>query len=201
MKPKMGRPRGFDEDAALEAAMRVFWEKSYEGATISDLTEAMGINRPSLYAAFGDKEALYAKALDRYTNGPLALIGQALARPVLKDALQTLFADMVDFLSTPGNPRGCMSLQGALACGTESKRIQQLMIDWRKAGEAQLKKRFVKAQKAGELPASIQAATFARYVVGLLNALGVQSANGATKAEMKAMVDLALGMMLPLLQA
>src|SRR5579864_7912043 len=76
---RMGRPRGFDEDAALEAAMRVFWEKSYEGATMSDLTEAMGINRSSMYAAFGDKERLFRRAIERYRNGPMTFIKEALA--------------------------------------------------------------------------------------------------------------------------
>jgi AcrR family transcriptional regulator len=70
----MGRPRGFDEDVALEAAMRVFWEKSNEGATIADLTEAMGINRSSTYAAFGDKESVFHRAMERYGEGRMTFI-------------------------------------------------------------------------------------------------------------------------------
>ena len=66
----MGRPRGFDVDKALERALNVFWRKGYEGATLPDLTPAMGINRPSLYAAFGNKETLFRKAIDRYSEGP-----------------------------------------------------------------------------------------------------------------------------------
>ena len=76
----MGRPRGFDEDAALEAAMRVFWEKSYEGATIGDLTEAMGINRSSIYAAFGDKEAVFRRVMERYRERRMSHIRLSLSR-------------------------------------------------------------------------------------------------------------------------
>src|ERR1700739_1446501 len=77
---RMGRPRGFDEDAALEAAMRVFWKKSYEGATMADLTEAMGINRSSMYAAFGDKESLFHRVMERYRADRMVHIRQALAK-------------------------------------------------------------------------------------------------------------------------
>jgi AcrR family transcriptional regulator len=73
-----GRPRAFDADAALDRALEVFWRQGYEGTALSDLTEAMGINRPSLYAAFGNKEALFAKVLDRYTDGPGAFAAQAI---------------------------------------------------------------------------------------------------------------------------
>src|SRR5713226_3358653 len=76
-----GRPRAFDVDRALDRALHVFWQKGYEGASLSDLTKAMGINRPSLYAAFGDKEALFRKALDRYADGPASYVGEALKEP------------------------------------------------------------------------------------------------------------------------
>src|SRR6516225_4107407 len=87
---KTGRPRGFDEDAALEAAMRVFWEKSYEGATMADLTEAMGINRSSMYAAFGDKEALFRLVIARYREGPLTYIRKAVELPTLQSVVEAL---------------------------------------------------------------------------------------------------------------
>src|SRR5216684_8683324 len=89
---KMGRPRGFAEDAALEAAMRVFWEKGYEGATLADLTEAMGINRSSLYASFGDKEALFRMAMARYAEGPAAYMKKALQEPTVRSVVEALLA-------------------------------------------------------------------------------------------------------------
>src|ERR1700740_404942 len=87
---RMGRPRGFDEDGALEAAMRVFWAKSYEGATIADLTEAMGINRSSMYGAFGDKESIFRRVMERYRAGRMTYIRQALAQPLLRDVVGAL---------------------------------------------------------------------------------------------------------------
>jgi len=81
---RMGRPRSFDIDSALNRALSVFWRKGYEGASLSDLTKAVGVNRPSLYAAFGDKEALFRKALDRYLHGPAAYIREALKEPTAR---------------------------------------------------------------------------------------------------------------------
>jgi len=156
---RMGRPRGFDEDAALEAAMRVFWEKSYEGATMADLTNAMGMNRSSIYAAFGDKEALFRRAVDRYSEGRMTHMKEALAQPTLLEVTAGLINEAVEFLSTPGNPRGCLSVQGALACSTEAEPVKQAMIEQRKSGDAALKKRVQQAKSAGELPGEIQPQT------------------------------------------
>src|SRR5216110_2342376 len=86
-----GRPRAFDTDAALERAMHVFWAKGYEGASLSDLTRAMRINRPSLYAAFGNKEELFRKVLDRYMDGPVAWFGKALAEAKARDVVKQIF--------------------------------------------------------------------------------------------------------------
>ena len=189
---RMGRPREFDEDAALEAAMRVFWEKSYEGATIADLTEAMGINRSSMYTAFGDKEAVFYRAVERYRKMRMTSIGQALAQPSLREALAGLILGTADFLSTPGNPHGCLSIQGALACGTTAEPIKQAMIDWRKSGEAAIRKRLQQAQSEGELAAEIQPADFARYIASVMAGLGIQAANGATRAELRRVAEIAL---------
>ena len=90
-KIQRGRPRAFDPETALERAMHVFWAKGYEGATLSDLTRAMRINRPSLYAAFGNKEELFRKVLDRYVDGPLAYFGKALAAPKARDVIEQIF--------------------------------------------------------------------------------------------------------------
>jgi AcrR family transcriptional regulator len=192
---KTGRPRGFDEAAALEAAMRVFWEKSYEGATMADLTKAMGINRSSMYAAFGDKETLFNLVIDRYREGPMTYIRKALEKHTLQAVVEALLRGTVEFLATPGNPKGCLSIQGALACGSDAEPIKQTMIEWRRRGEAAIRKRVQQAQRDGELKGKMNPADFARYLSSLMTGLGVQAANGATKSEMTRIADIALRFM------
>src|SRR5258708_5550554 len=130
----MGRPRGFAEDTALEAAMRVFWEKGYEGATLGDLTDAMGINRSSLYASFGDKETLFQLAIARYADGPAAYLRKALQLPTVRAVVAALLHGALELLTDPTSPRGCLSVQGALAVGSDAQRMKQAMIKWRKQG-------------------------------------------------------------------
>jgi AcrR family transcriptional regulator len=189
---KMGRPRRFCEETALDAAMRVFWEKSYEGTSITDLTEAMGINRPSLYAAFGDKQQLFFKAMGRYVEGPAAYLGAALAEPTARGVIEALLRGSLKMLSDPRNPRGCMSIQSALACGTDSESVKNALLEWRKQGEAAVRKRMKRAQAEGDLPKDVNTDDLTRYVAMLLNGLGVQAANGASKAEMTRVVEMAL---------
>src|SRR5262245_55376659 len=113
----LGRPRAFDTDKALDRALNIFWRKGYEGAALAELTKAIGINRPSLYAAFGDKEALFRKALERYEQGPTAFIREALAEPTARRVAERLLLDGIGSICGNGHPRGCMLVQGALAAG------------------------------------------------------------------------------------
>src|SRR5262245_55016065 len=113
----VGRPRAFDMDRALDRALKVFWRKGYEGATLPDLTKAMGINRPSLYAAFGNKEELFRKAIDRYVEGPACHTRLALEEPTARGAVERLWRATIDLVTDARNPRGCFIVQGALACG------------------------------------------------------------------------------------
>jgi AcrR family transcriptional regulator len=191
-KPAMGRPRGFDEEAALDAAMRVFWAKSYEGATMADLTRAMGINRSSMYTAFGDKEALFRLVMDRYRNGPMTYIREALELPTVREVAKALLEGTVEFLSIPGNPKGCLSIQGALACGSNAQPIQLAMIEWRKQGEMAIRRRLERAQREGGLSDDTTPADFARYLSTLMTGLGIQAANGGTKADMQRLAAMAL---------
>src|SRR5256885_1923104 len=119
-----GRPRAFDVDKALNQALAVFWERGYEGASLPALTKAMGINRPSLYAAFGNKEALFRKALDRYEEGPTAFVGEALAQPTARKVVERLFAGGIDLVTNPRNPRGCLAVHGALVCGDAAESVR-----------------------------------------------------------------------------
>src|SRR3954470_7312288 len=113
----VGRPRAFDVDKALYQALLVFWHKVYEGTSLDDLTETMGINRPSLYAAFGNKEELFRKALDRYAEGPAAYVRRAMEEATARAVAECLLRGGVELVTTPGKPAGCFAVQGALACG------------------------------------------------------------------------------------
>src|SRR5437588_3573741 len=109
-----GRPRTFDAEKALDRALKVFWRKGYEGTSLPDLTKAMGINRPSLYAAFGNKESLFRKALDRYAEGPAAYMREALNKPTARAVAERLLGGTIDLLTDRRNPRGCHMVHGAL---------------------------------------------------------------------------------------
>ena len=187
-----GRPRGFDEEQAIDSAMRVFWEKSYEGATMADLTEATGLNRSSIHAAFGSKEGLFLKVVERYWEGPLSHIPKALAEQALPGVVEALIRGTVNFLSTRGNPKGCLSIHGALVCGTNGERVMQIVAERRKTTETMIKKRIQRAQREGELRGEVNAADYARYIAAIITGLVVQSLNGANRAELTRLADMAL---------
>jgi AcrR family transcriptional regulator len=182
---KMGRPRGFAKNAALEAAMRVFWEKGYEGTTLADLTEAMGINRSSMYATFGNKEALFRLAMAQYAEGPAAYVREALKQPTVRAVVEALLRGALELLTDPSHPRGCLSVQGALACGSDAEPMKRALIEWRKQGEADLQKRLQRARREGDLANDVDPGDLARYISTVLTGLGVQ-------AEMSRLVDMVL---------
>src|SRR5439155_26722007 len=117
-RAKMGRPRAFREDTALDAAMRVFWERGYEGTSLDDLTDAMGINRSSLYASFGDKETLFRGVINRYAAGPVSYVQKALEQTTARAVIEALLRGTAEALGDMSHPRGCLLLQGGLACGS-----------------------------------------------------------------------------------
>jgi AcrR family transcriptional regulator len=188
----IGRPREFDPDVALDRALAVFWRKGYEGTSLADLTRAMGINRPSLYAAFGNKEALFKKALDRYAEGPAAFFREALAAPTARAVAERLLSEAIDVVTDRRNPRGCLLVQGALACGAEADSVRQELASRRLAGEAALRARFEQARAEGDLPADTHPADLARYVMAVLHGMAVQAAGGAGQAELRRVAALAL---------
>src|SRR6201992_3293296 len=112
----MGRPREFDTETALDLALHVFWRKGYEGASMADLTEAMGITKPSLYAAFGNKEALFCKTLDLYEREKLAYVGQALAKPTARAVAEHMLRGSVENQTSSCEPRGCLGVISSVAC-------------------------------------------------------------------------------------
>src|SRR6478752_8329148 len=109
-----GRPRGFDTDEALDRAVEVFWRQGYEGTTLDDLTGAMGINRPSLYAAFGNKEATFRRAVERYSQVDMSYVAEALAQTTTRAVAEHYLRSNVVAITRPGKPAGCLSVQGGL---------------------------------------------------------------------------------------
>lgn len=188
-----GRPREFDADEALDKALHVFWRQGYEGASLSDLTEAMGISRPSLYAAFGNKEDLFRSALDRYAeHGPGTIQRDALNEPTARDVVKRLLHGAAHCLTDPSNPRGCLSVQGALSCGEAAETIKAELCKRRAAGEAALGERFERARASGDLAADSDPRALARYVMTVQQGMSVQAAGGASREDLLAVADMAL---------
>jgi AcrR family transcriptional regulator len=187
-----GRPRAFDADKALDRALLVFWRKGYEGASLSDLTRAMGINRPSLYAAFGNKEKLFRKALDLYVGGPAAYVREALKEPTARAVVERLLSEAATRLSDHRNPRGCLIVQGALSCGEEADPVRRELAARRSAGEVEIRQRLVRAKSEGDLPPDSDPADLARFVTAVIHGMAVQAAGGAGQEELQGIVRTAL---------
>jgi AcrR family transcriptional regulator len=187
-----GRPREFDVDLALDRALHVFWRKGYEGTTLPELTRAMGINRPSLYAAFGSKEELFRKALDRYAEGPAGYVREALDAPTARAVAEQLLSGTIDLVTDQRNPPGCLLVQGGLACGDAAESVRRELVARRLAAEAAIRKRFARARSEGDLPADTQPADLARYVLAVMHGIAVQAAGGASRGELRRVADMAL---------
>jgi AcrR family transcriptional regulator len=180
-----GRTRQFDVDEALGRALEVFWTRGYEGATLPELTRAMGINRPSLYAAFGNKEQLFRKALDRYQTGPSSFLTEALSKPTAQAVVEAIFSGFIQMQRDQDKARGCLIVSGALACGEEAEPIRRMLAHLRLSLVRALRARFERAVLEGDLAAGTDCATLARYIATVLNGLAVQAASGATEKELR----------------
>lgn len=188
----MGRPREFDIDNALEQALHLFWRKGYEGTSITDLTEAIGITKPSLYAAFGNKEELFRKALDRYVDGPGGYVQEALAKPTARAVVEHLLLEAADAVTSPDNPPGCLAIQGALCCGDTAETIKQELMTRRAKGEDDLRRRFQLAVDEGDLPNDCSPVDLARYVSAIVQGMAVQAIGGAGRDDLRRVANLAL---------
>jgi AcrR family transcriptional regulator len=186
---KMGRHREFDADEALDAALEVFWDKGYEGASFEDLTRATRVARPGLYSAFGNKEALFRKALDRYDERYMSFMSEALNAPTSREVVRAILQGSVAVLTLNGESRGCLGINGALACSSDSIAIQQELAARRKTGEAALRVRLEAARDQGELPASSDCAMLASYVMTVNQGMAVQAKAGTPKATLDALIE------------
>jgi AcrR family transcriptional regulator len=188
----MARPRAFDLDVATERALHLFWRKGYEGTTLGDLTEAMGINRPSLYAAFGSKEGVFLRALERYVEGPGAAVTAALQAKTGREAAQRMLRVYADAAGRPDTPQGCLLVQGALACGDESQSIRAKLAEMRLSTETALIERLERAKREGDLRADASPTDLGRYIWTVCQGLAVQASGGATREQMRRLAQLAM---------
>jgi AcrR family transcriptional regulator len=187
-----GRVRQFDADVALDRALEVFWARGYEGATLPELTKAMGINRPSLYAAFGNKEQLFRKALDRYQTGPMSFLSEALKEPTARAAAEAIFSGFIRMQRNREKARGCLVVSSALASGDEAETVRQELAQLRQSIVAVFRKRFERAVEDGDLPKGTDGATLGRYIATVLNGLAVQAASGTPEKELRLVAALAM---------
>ena len=187
-----GRPREFCVDAALAAALRVFWSKGYEGASLTDLTQAMGVTRPSLYAAFGNKEALFRKALDLYEREKLVFMSLALEAPTARGGAERVLRNALDLQTSDSGPRGCLNVISSVACGEEADSIKAEVVARRASAEAALLARFERAKVEGDLNDGFDALDLVRYLMAVLQGMAVQAGSGVARGDLEQLVTTTL---------
>ena len=189
-----GRPREFDVEEALGAALRVFWTKGYEGASLTDLTEAMGVTRPSLYAAFGNKEELFRKALDLYEREKLAYVGEALQAPTSREVVERLLRGALEMQTSDSEPRGCMRIIGSLTCSAEAESISADLMARRQSSQRVICERFDRAKAEGDLPADVDVEGLCGFIISILQGMALQGRSGASKAQLESLVETSLAL-------
>lgn len=188
-----GRPRGFDRAEALRRAMRLFWARGYEGTSIGDLTETLGIGKPSLYAAFGSKEALFREAVELYDAEEGAPIQEALdAAPTARSAVEAALRHNARAYASADSPRGCMTVLSSLLGTPENEAVRQFLCENRRAGEDALRQRIERGMAEGDVPAQADAARIAAFYTTVTQGLSVQALDGASQADLDAIVDSAM---------
>ncbi len=188
----MGRPREFDTDAILDKVVDMFWQHGYEGCSMAAITTATGLSKPSLYAAFGGKEDLFRAAFARYRERQNRFTGNLLSHPVARTGVERLLLGLVDSLTQPHLPHGCLMVHGGLVGSPESETIRQELRQHRKALEAAIRERLAQAQQENEINADVNLSDLARYITTTVQGLAVQAADGAQRKALHRVVALAM---------
>ncbi len=188
----MGRPREFDTGKALAAALDVFWRRGFEAASLTDLTAAMGITRPSLYAAFGNKEALFHRALEHYEATFMRFAREALAAPTAREVIERLLYGYADMQTGAEHPPGALETNGALVCSNAAEPIRQMLIGRRMEDEVALRRRLERARDEGDLPRDCDPASLAPFVMAVACGMSVKAASGAGRDALHQVIETAL---------
>lgn len=192
VKRKAGRPLSFDRDAALERAMVLFWEHGYEATSLAELTTAMGVTPPSVYAAFGDKKRLFLEAVDRYvmrSRWSAQLIEEA---PTARDAIFGLMRQLAIDYTGETTPPGCLLTSGAISCSSAASDVRHHLADIRRGFEGTLADRIARAIAAGELPPETDALALAAHFVTVIYGMSTVARDGASRAKLLGIVDIAM---------
>lgn len=190
---RTGRPRSFDRDEALESAVAVFWEHGYDATSIALLTRALGVGAPSLYAAFGDKQALFLEAVARYLRTDGAFTERALAEePNAGDAVERLLREAAAAYTRPERPRGCLLITAATNCSPQSADIAARLRELRAAGTRALEDKIAAAARTGDLPADTDAHALATFYSAVLQGMSAQARDGAARADLEQIAVAAL---------
>lgn len=188
----LGRPRGFDADATLDKVVETFWQHGFEGTTMAALTAATGLNKPSLYATFGSKEEMFHTAFARYRERQAEFTGNLLAHPQARVGVENVLLALVDSLTQPGKPRGCLMVHGCLVGSPDSAAVREELQLRRKATENRIRTRLKLAQAEGEFANGVDVADFARFIGTVIQGVAVQAASGATRNALHRVVKLAM---------
>ena len=188
----VGRPRSFDQGTAIDRAMRVFWERGYEGASLKELTAAMGIKPASLYGAFGNKQELFRQALKHYLATEVAFVQDVFTEETAFRVAQRLLRESAVFLTRPGFPHGCMTVQTSLAITEEGAQVHRDLVNLRVTAQKTLKDRFARAKREGDLPADASPKSLARFVVSVYQAMTVQAVSGASRKDLLDLAETAM---------
>lgn len=190
---KRGRPRVLDRDVGLDVAARLFWEHGYEGTSIAELTKAMGVTPPSLYATFGSKEELYRQALDHTIERESKRRCEALqAEMTAYEAIAFYLYDVVQGISDPDKPRGCIVSTAVLQHSEENKSVARDVAARREVSIQTVKARFDRAVSEGELPADTDTDALARFYAAVVQGMAAQACDGACTERLKRLADIAL---------
>jgi AcrR family transcriptional regulator len=188
----MARPRDFEEAEVLDRAMEVFWRHGYEGASMAELTKAMGLNSPSIYAAFGSKRGLFDAVLNRYRERRAAHREYLLAGATAREVAERLLFGAIEWLVDPNEPRGCLLIQAGMSAGVNNEDVPRAIVNQRSRTRNLLTQRLKRAQEDGDLPRSEDPAALARYLLMVFNGLALQAAEGMPEAELKESAERAL---------